>query len=259
MALPLTANTTCDIYRAGNAPPAAPDVAGVRCHLRAAYGKGLEEGEGDPLNLRFTHLLFVDLAADVRDAYDAGRVGATADTVYTPDSTGTALRVVFVERRGRGSPGDHKKVYLSRTGPGAAGVGGPGVFADPVAVTLATDATSSATAAISVTVSSTGTPAAGFGVSEPIALGTTTGTVPVANVATTFTNATGGSQTVQQQYSLTDHAHTYNWLTVATDGTTAAVAPGGTWAFGSTGSAAAAPATGRFVVATLTGTVARPT
>ena len=29
MALPITGNTTCDVYRSTNSPPAAPDVAGV--------------------------------------------------------------------------------------------------------------------------------------------------------------------------------------------------------------------------------------
>ena len=33
MPLPIAPNTTCDIYRVTNSPPAAPDVAGVRCYL----------------------------------------------------------------------------------------------------------------------------------------------------------------------------------------------------------------------------------
>ena len=45
MTLPLPANTTCDIYRNANAPPAAPDVAGVSIALIAVYGQGLEEQE----------------------------------------------------------------------------------------------------------------------------------------------------------------------------------------------------------------------
>jgi hypothetical protein len=117
MAIPLAPNTTCDIYRTGHAPPAAPDVAAVRCRLGADYGAGLEHGEGDSPDLKFTHTLLVDVATDVRDGYDAGTVGGTADTVYVPDKTGTAWTVVFVERRQRGTPQDHLKVYLVRRQP----------------------------------------------------------------------------------------------------------------------------------------------
>jgi len=119
MALPMPANTTCDVYRPGNAPPAAPDAAGVRGHLSAAYPSALERGEGDADQTKFTHVLLVDLAADVRDGYGAGGVTtANADSVYVPDKNGTKFLVTFVERRQRGQAADHKRVYLMRHTPG---------------------------------------------------------------------------------------------------------------------------------------------
>jgi hypothetical protein len=40
MALPVPTNTTCDIYRSGNAPPNTPDVAGVAVSLAPIYLQG---------------------------------------------------------------------------------------------------------------------------------------------------------------------------------------------------------------------------
>src|SRR4051812_45509667 len=101
MALPLPPNTTCDIYQTGNAPPSAPDVAAVRAHLLADYARGLEKGEGDSApDYAFSHVLLVDVAVDVRDAYtNTGPPSSSWDVVYIPDQNGTAFRVVFVERR----------------------------------------------------------------------------------------------------------------------------------------------------------------
>ena len=39
----LQSNTTCDIYRQMNSPPAAPDVAGVPILLIPAYGDGIRQ------------------------------------------------------------------------------------------------------------------------------------------------------------------------------------------------------------------------
>jgi hypothetical protein len=117
MALPQQPNTTCDIYRSGNSPPAAPDVAGVACYLDGSYQRRLDVGEADSAALRFTHILRCALETDVRDAYDLGTIGATFDTVYVPDQNGTAFKVVFVERVGYGTPNDHKRVYLDRDAP----------------------------------------------------------------------------------------------------------------------------------------------
>jgi hypothetical protein len=110
-------NQTMDVYRAGNAPPAAPDVAGVPCRVKADYRRGLEAGEGNSAAQRFTHIALVLLGADVRDDYNLGTVGAGADTVFIPDRNGTPFKVIFVERRLRGTEHDHKRVYLARQTP----------------------------------------------------------------------------------------------------------------------------------------------
>src|SRR5262245_40751958 len=115
MSLPMPPNTTCDIYRSGNAPPTAPDVKAVPCVLTAAYAGGLEADEdATEFSHKFTHVLLVDVATDIRDAYNQGVVGATADAVYVPDQNGTSFRVVFVERQQRGAAQDHKRVYVRR-------------------------------------------------------------------------------------------------------------------------------------------------
>src|SRR5262245_7338204 len=117
MPLPVPANNTCDVYRNANAPPAGPDVAGVRCYLHADYGRRLETGEGEVNSLRYTHTLMVDVAADIRDGFSVFGSTGTEDSVYIPDQNGTRFFVVFVERRGRGLPTDYKKVYLDRYAP----------------------------------------------------------------------------------------------------------------------------------------------
>lgn len=115
MALPFAPNATCDIYRAGNAPPSAPDVAGVSCHVRPAYREGRERGDSEAAQLRYTHVLSVDLAVDVRDDFSAFTGSATnRDVLYIPDQTGVGFQVNFVERVNRGGSGDHKRVYLDR-------------------------------------------------------------------------------------------------------------------------------------------------
>ncbi len=63
----------------------------------------------------WTHLMLVDVSADVRDGYDQGNWNATAgDSVYVPDQSGTPFQVLFVERVGRGTAQDHKRVFLDR-------------------------------------------------------------------------------------------------------------------------------------------------
>jgi hypothetical protein len=113
MAIPIAAETTCDIYRLGNAPPAAPDVAGVPCHLQGDYGRGLEAGKTMSSSYRFHYVMLVDLDTDIRDGYDSG-LTASADTVFVPDQNGVMYRVRFVERVGWNTALDHKRVYLAR-------------------------------------------------------------------------------------------------------------------------------------------------
>jgi hypothetical protein len=113
MALPVTAETTCDIYRLGNAPPAAPDVAAVPCRLQGDYGRGLEAGKTMSASYRFHYILLLDLGTDIRDGYNNGSTN-DADTVFVPDKNGVMYRVRFVERVGWNTPFDHKRVYLAR-------------------------------------------------------------------------------------------------------------------------------------------------
>src|SRR5262245_4527836 len=117
MSMPVTPNTTCDIYRTGNAPPAAPDVAAQACHLTADFYTGTEHGEGDATARRYSHVLLVGPGVDIRDDYNLGVMGANFDNVYVPDQNGTRFSVIFVERKLAGTPHDHKKVYLARWAP----------------------------------------------------------------------------------------------------------------------------------------------
>jgi hypothetical protein len=114
----MPANTTCDIYRVGNSPPSAPDVAGVKCFLVPKFSAGHHARWGGTAPYNYTHILYVDYTTDIRDAYNAGAIPATMDTVYIPDKTSkTSWLVVFVERVSRGTGLDHKRVYLRRQGP----------------------------------------------------------------------------------------------------------------------------------------------
>ncbi len=112
MALPMTPNTTCDIYRSTHSPPAAPDVAGVKCFLRASNRHSIN-------TLYHTHVLYVDVTVDIRDGYatvvPTQNVGTANDTVFIPDkNSATTFSVAEVRRVGRGTPLDHKRVYLLR-------------------------------------------------------------------------------------------------------------------------------------------------
>ena len=117
MPLPVPANTTFDLFRSGKVPPLDPDLEGVPGYLRPAFRWGLEAGQGlADAAQRFSHIVLVAADIDIRDAYNAGVTdpGLDADVIYIPDRDGTAFRVVFVERRLRGSAYDHFRVYLSR-------------------------------------------------------------------------------------------------------------------------------------------------
>jgi len=127
MSLPVTPNTTCDIYRLGAAPPGPPSVPGVRCHLKGDWRGGQEAGDrlrSDGLapptsvsnTFQWTHVALMDASVDIRDAYTgAGNPFAGQDTLFVPDKTGTKFQVVFVERVGRGTAFDYKRVFLDRT------------------------------------------------------------------------------------------------------------------------------------------------
>ena len=105
-------NTTCDIYYSPNAPPAAPDVAGVACHLTAGFVEGSEASVGSQ-TFRWTHLLYVTATVDIRDTWP----NVPANQVYIPDKNNTAFDVVFVELVNRGTPAAYKRVFLNRQAP----------------------------------------------------------------------------------------------------------------------------------------------
>ena len=108
-------NTTCDIYRAGNAPPLTPDVAAVPCCLISCFDVGRERGEKEAQQYRFTAKMLVSMSTDVRDDFNAWTGSASnRDIVCIPDKTATAYNVTFVERINRGLAGDALCVYLDR-------------------------------------------------------------------------------------------------------------------------------------------------
>src|SRR5262245_581855 len=108
MSLPITPNTTCDIYRLGAAPPAAPSVAGVRCFLKGDWRGAQEAGDrlrssggAPPVSVsntfQWTHVALMDATVDIRDAYaGAGNLFAGLDTLFVPDKNGTKFQVIFV-------------------------------------------------------------------------------------------------------------------------------------------------------------------
>ena len=115
--LPIAANTSFDLYRAGAVPPADPTVAGLAGYLTSAMPQAFAAARRVDAWQRFTHRLLVALDVDIRDLFDGGNLApGSPDSVFIPDRTGVRHRVVFVERRMRGSAFDHLCVYLSRIG-----------------------------------------------------------------------------------------------------------------------------------------------
>jgi hypothetical protein len=118
-------NTTCDIYRQGNAPPSAPDVAGVACFLSPDFAPSHLAAVSGSSWWRWTHVMLVGPTVDVRDPYLGGVVtsgeeagsSAWADAVYVPNKNGTKFQVIFVERVALGTSQDVKRVYLQRQSP----------------------------------------------------------------------------------------------------------------------------------------------
>ncbi len=109
MALPFVPNVTCDVYHPGSAPPAAPNVSGVAGHMANAFPQGFTVN--DAATYKFTHVLRVGLAVDVRD--NAGGF-APGGIVCVPDQNGTQFNIVGVIRSGYGGADDHRVVYLIR-------------------------------------------------------------------------------------------------------------------------------------------------
>jgi hypothetical protein len=104
--LPMTPNTTCDLYHNGSpGPPANPDVAGVACFLVTGF-------RNIKVSTVYTHVFLIPLGTDVRDNY--GNTATPGDTAYVPNKSGTPYAVTFIERVRTGGPYDHLRVYLNR-------------------------------------------------------------------------------------------------------------------------------------------------
>ena len=61
--------------------------------------------------------MLIDVSVDLRDSYTGQSLHMTQDAVYVPDKNGTRFRVIFIERVQRGTPHEHKRVYLDRHAP----------------------------------------------------------------------------------------------------------------------------------------------
>lgn len=107
--LPLTPNVRVTISRGGS--PIAADVPG---YLEGAYDEGLESAEADA-DFRYTHLLLVDDAVDVRDDFADFSAASGRDVIHLPGAGGTPLEVVYVERQYFGL--DVKRIFLNRQPP----------------------------------------------------------------------------------------------------------------------------------------------
>lgn len=107
-----------DVYRFGNAPPAAPDVAGIQILLMPWYSHSHEAAITSSTTNRWTHIAVVPTGTDIRDGYQGeANPMVNPDTVYIPDKNGTPFKVVFVERTGYGTSADALRVYLQRQAP----------------------------------------------------------------------------------------------------------------------------------------------
>lgn len=133
MALNQASNATVDIFRGFSAASPyplqgrSPDVPGVRGFLKQHLNAG-RFGYQDP-KVKWTHLLLLDPGIDVRSAYNSwtgpAEASANADTIVLRDcpipGSCCAFYVVMVQRSGRGTRGDHLRVYLDRLQPRAGG------------------------------------------------------------------------------------------------------------------------------------------
>jgi hypothetical protein len=111
------ANTTCDIYRPGFSPPAAPNVVGVKIFLTSDYQRREETGEGDASTLRYTHLALMPNGTDVRDLFGQFAGTGIGDACWVPDRNGTPFRVHKVDSVGIGTGNAYLRVYLDRGTP----------------------------------------------------------------------------------------------------------------------------------------------
>ena len=103
-------NDTCDIFRAGTAPPHyQPAVSSVPVFIVPCFRnlKGNFQGL-----FQYSHIVFMPLNTDVRDAFTGLNFQqAAGDILYIPNqrNPGFALGVIFVCRRRIGE--DYLEVY----------------------------------------------------------------------------------------------------------------------------------------------------
>ena len=111
MPLPIPTNTTCDIYRTGHSPPAAPDVAGVAIALQAAPEnlKATWQAGQAPIPV-YDYIALMPLGTDIRDN---GGAGSGTDQVFVPNKNGTQFLSIWVERVSHAA-GDYLQVFLNR-------------------------------------------------------------------------------------------------------------------------------------------------
>ncbi|HMF14944.1 MAG TPA: hypothetical protein VKE94_21660 [Gemmataceae bacterium] len=113
MPLPVPANTTCDIYRNGHSPPAAPDVAAVPIQLQhAVHHEKWKASQGQQFSAQevYQYVALVPLGTDIRDNSNGA---AAQDTIYVPDKNGVAYTVVWVERVSLAT-GEILRAFLTR-------------------------------------------------------------------------------------------------------------------------------------------------
>jgi hypothetical protein len=110
-------NTTCDILHYGSS---SPDASGVSLYLVPDWKAAHDAAISSTSVNRWTHVGYVGASVDIRDAYAPPAIGEDGigtgnDTIYVPSfPNGTAFSVIAVLRVGKGSSGDHKRVYLQR-------------------------------------------------------------------------------------------------------------------------------------------------
>jgi hypothetical protein len=200
-------NTTCDVYRPGNAPPAAPDVPGVP----ASYAPRWRNIKGDFAGLTpsaYDALLVVPLATDLRDG----------DAVYIPDQTGFAHACVYVERLRGVAGGDVLRGYLTHAGGTSAAASSAGLTVSP---TNAGGATVANAVTLDISPFFVSSPTAGtallefFGAGLEIATNAGPGYNQVPNnTRTNLLLSTGAAPAFNNHVTLAGPAGAYTGLTV---------------------------------------------
>jgi hypothetical protein len=100
----LGANATADVYIAPNAPPAAPDLAGLPIYLQP---RRRNIKPTDP----YDYVIWIDPTVDLHD------VSGAQPSFYVPDRSGLQYVVYYVQIEGRGTAYARKACYCRRNNP----------------------------------------------------------------------------------------------------------------------------------------------